>query len=211
LEAVAEHFKSELSENAASDDTNLVEHLTIETVHTASNIWPKGRLGKQMRKKASRTHIHGVEIRTLPESHFLPGEKGLFAMTPFEQFDSVGEYTGQLLPICKGGEYTAYLKDSDKGLALGVDARTFGNEIRTINHYENIADAPNVIMSICYVDELPRVLIICKRDIPVGTEFLLDYGSGYTKYHFTNASNNKGKPTVDWGELAGGDKSGGDE
>jgi hypothetical protein len=200
------HFKSELSGNAANVDNNLPEHLTIETVHTASNIWPKNRVGKQLRKKASRSYIHGVEIRTLPESHFLPGEKGLFAMTPFHQFDIVGEYTGQVLEPCKGGEYAAYLEDSDNCLALGVCAQTFGNEIRTINHFANIADAPNVIMKICYVEELPRVMIVCTQAIPVGTEFLLNYGSGYTNYHFTEASNNKDKPTINWGELAGGEE-----
>jgi hypothetical protein len=36
-------------------------------------------------------------------------------------------------------------------------------------------------MKRCHVEELPRIMLVCKRNIEVGEEFLLDYGSGYVK------------------------------
>ena len=35
------------------------------------------------------------------------------------------------------------------------------------------------MMKRCYVDELPRVMIVCVRDIGVGDEFLLEYSERY--------------------------------
>jgi SET domain-containing protein len=34
---------------------------------------------------------------------------------------------------------------------------------------------PNVVMKIAYVEELPRVMIVCMRDINAGEELLLQY------------------------------------
>jgi len=38
-----------------------------------------------------------IKVRDLPESHFLKGEQGLFAIKKFEQYDVLGEYTGRVV------------------------------------------------------------------------------------------------------------------
>jgi hypothetical protein len=163
------------------------EHLEIRAIHTSSNIWPKKRAGKVLKKQASRAFMHGVEIRRLCEPHLLAGQTGLFAANPFEQFDILGEYCGLVhgkvyTPLLGSGEYCANLEDVRYKLSpIGLDAQSFGNEGRVINHYANIAETPNVIMKRCHVEELPRIMLVCKRNIGVGEEFLLDYGSGYVK------------------------------
>jgi hypothetical protein len=168
-------------------DEELADHLAAKAVQISTNMWPGKRLGKELRKKALRTSIHGVEIRTLPEDHVLAGQTGLFAVNKFDQFSILGEYCGQVQkPGSEGGEYVASL-ERDWGdaaaefRALSLDAQRFGNESRAINHFTNILPAPNVIMQCCYVDSLPRVMIVCKRDIQIGEEILLNYGDSYVE------------------------------
>lgn len=123
--------------------------------------------------------MNGVEIRVLQAPHPLAGQLGLFAAVPFQQFDIVGEYCGEVFDSDDGGEYATYLERRDEKYALGVDARKEGNECRFINHYQGIADDPNVIMKIAYVEELPRVMIVCMKDLQIGKEFLLRYSDEY--------------------------------
>jgi hypothetical protein len=152
------------------------KHLTSKAVHITSNIWPRHSVGKHLRKKATRSFLHGVEMRTLPENHFLSGETGLFATKDFSQFDIVGEYCGVVHgPDFSGGLYAATL------LTMTVNAQDYGNETRAINHYQNIADAANVIMKVCHVENLPHILLVCKADIKAGEEFLLNYGKEYVE------------------------------
>lgn len=164
--------------NAASSSNNancVYQEITSKKAeYISSNVWPAKRLGKQMRHRASRSSMHGVEIRTLQEPHFLAGETGLFAVNPFAQFDIIGEYCGEITPngMGLGGIYSAHLDDETGLDALGCNGETKGNESRAINHYENIAEKANVIMKRAYIEGLPRVMIVCKRDIAVGEEFV---------------------------------------
>ena len=182
----------------------LQHHLVSKAIHITSNIWPRHRTGKEMRKKATRSMLHGVEIRTLDTNHFLSGETGLFASNPFHQFDIVGEYCGVVMgDMDNGGEYSAHLQ-----MTMALNAQDYGNETRAINHYKNIAKEPNVIMKICHVDELPRILIVCKADIAVGEEFLLNYGDDYVDYFLSGvdgkARSSMNHQQVDWSELSTG-------
>lgn len=149
------------------------------TKHITSNTWPRSSYGRKLRKRAARPWMNGVEIRVLQAPHPLAGQLGLFAAVPFQQFDIVGEYCGEVFDSDDGGEYATYLERRDEKYALGVDARKEGNECRFINHYQGIADDPNVIMKIAYVEELPRVMIVCMKDLQIGKEFLLRYSDEY--------------------------------
>lgn len=152
------------------------------TKHITSNTWPRSSYGRKLRKRAARLWIKGVEIRTLTQPHPLAGELGLFAATPFQQFDIVGEYCGEVFDSDDGGEYATYLESRDESkYAMGLDAAREGNECRFINHYQGIADKPNVIMKIAYVEELPRVMIVCIKNVDVGQEFLLQYSDEYVQ------------------------------
>jgi SET domain len=197
--------------NSTEHTTGLAEvyhqqqrHLMSKAIHITSNIWPRHRSGKEMRKKASRSMLHGVEIRTLDTSHFLSGETGLFASNPFCQFDIVGEYCGVVTgDMNNGGEYAAHLL-----MTMALNAQDYGNETRAINHYQNIAKGPNVIMKICHVDGLPRIMIVCKADIAVGEEFLLNYGDEYVQHYLSGfdakADSIINNQQVDWSELSSG-------
>lgn len=175
------------------------EYLTSNRWPTKSNQsghgttnWP--RWGKQLRKDKGRTVMAGVEVRDLVAPHPLEGQRGLFATRAFQAFDIIGEYIGVVDGDVGGsGDYLACLeRDEPDYLALGLDAEKAGNEARFINHYEGILEpstgaptTPNLKMSGAYVDTLPRVMLIVKRDIAAGDELLLDYGKGYTNSHFS--------------------------
>jgi hypothetical protein len=210
-----------------------------KAVRISANVWPKSGPGKEMRKRASRSTLYGVEMTVLEPPHLLAGQCGLFAARPFLQFDIVGEYCGDVVPATgsttntttnsssrsttphpQHWEYQARLEDKDL-YPLGVDAQFRGNECRAINHFENIAKAPNVVMKIGYVELLPRVLIICKRDIAKGEEFLLNYGDDYADAYLRGSNKEQGpldekeengtSVQVAWSEMAGQEQDGDDE
>jgi len=153
------------------------------TKYISSNTWPRSSRGRKLKKAAARTQIHGVEIRQLEDPHPLSGQLGLFASQQFEMFDILGEYTGEVYDGEGGSEYATYLEDRSKKYALGVDATREGNECRFINHFQNIAEEPNVVMKITYVDELPRVMVVCKKDIEVGEEILFRYSDEFVRIY----------------------------
>ena len=195
------------------------QSITQNVVHISANVWPRTGPGKEMRKRASRSSMHGVEMRLLEAPHLLAGQFGLFAARPFSQFDIVGEYCGEVVPATnnkQNWEYQARLEDKDV-FPLGVDAEHRGNECRAINHFENIGEEANVIMKICYVEELPRVIILCKRDLAIGEEFLLNYGDDYadayirTKGPPPKKKDEKNVPSVAWSEMAGEEEAAEDE
>jgi len=206
------------------------------TQFMTENLWPKHGAGASMKKKAARRYMAGVEIRRLADGHPLPGQQGLFATQNFTQFDVIGEYVGVVLKqgdggkmVCldlfcgtsshntpsTGGEYVACLEDGPHDQVLGLDAGSSGNEARFINSCLGIGDGKsNVVMKTAYVETLPHILIIARRDIEVGEELLLDYGEAYTRAYFQDrsakgtapielpAKQNKIAEDVNWDELS---------
>jgi hypothetical protein len=89
---------------------------------------------------------------------------------------------------------------------LGVDGEKCGSEMRFINDYRNISDECNVIMRTVYIGTYPKLVIVCTKDIEVGDEFLLDYGSWYVDTYFTAPQSYPEQvegPMISWKELAG--------
>lgn len=160
-------------------DTNT--DVPSQAKYISSNTWPRSSRGRKLKKGATRPFIHGVEIRLLLDPHPLAGELGLFAARKFDEFDILGEYCGEVYEGDDGSEYATYLEDRSERYALGVDATREGNECRFINHFTGIADEANVVMKIAYVEELPRVMVVCMRDIEVGEEFLLNYSDEFVE------------------------------
>ena len=134
--------------------------------------------------------ITGVEVRDLPNNHFLgnTGEKGLFAVQVFNQFDIIGEYCGEIVPVDVGGHYVAALEDKPHAESLGLNAESCGNETRYINSYLNIGFYPNAVMKTCYINSYPKLLIICTSRIEIGEEILLDYGTSYNEAYLGQES-----------------------
>lgn len=153
--------------------------------YTSSNIWPRSSQGRKLKKGSVQPHTLGVEIRELEDPHPLSGELGLFAAQKFEMFDIVGEYIGEVFDGEGGSKYATYLEDRTKKYALGVDATRAGNESRFINHFTNIAEEPNVVMKVTYVEELPRVMVVCKKDVEIGEELLFQYSDEFVEEYFS--------------------------
>ncbi|CAM9465624.1 unnamed protein product, partial [Ectocarpus fasciculatus] len=130
-----------------------------------------------------REGIPGIEVRDLGPGHVLAGEQGLFATKRFEQFSVVAEYCGRVVPKTQGGHYVANLEEKEYTESVGVDAEECGNEMRFINAYQGISDGANVKMVVAYIASYPHLIIICKKDIEIGEEFLLDYGDDYTNMY----------------------------
>lgn len=151
--------------------------------YTSSNKWQG--IDKTKIENSRRHKIHGVEIRKLPKGHPLAGEYGLFAAKRFSKFDIIGEYTGKIVGNTIGGHYVAVLEDKEYDDSLGIDAEKHGNEMRFINSFLNVDFEANVVMKTVYVNTYPHIVIVCKKDIEVGDELLLDYGEEYTKAYLT--------------------------
>ena len=174
-----------ISSKKANKDKTQSSTSTPLTKYITSNTWPRSSQGRKLKKSATQPNIRGVEIRDLEDPHPLSGELGLFAAQKFEIFDVVGEYTGEVFEGDGGSEYATYLEDRDKKYALGVDATREGNECRFINHFTNIAEEPNVVMKITYVEELPRVMVVCKKGIEIGEEMLFKYSDEFVEEYFS--------------------------
>lgn len=151
--------------------------------YTSSNLWHS--ISKEQKEGCRRFQVKGVEVRKLGKDHPLCGEYGLFASRKYSRFDIVGEYTGKIVGNKVGGHYVAALEDKEYDESLGIDALTMGNEMRFINSYLGVSFQANVIMKTVYVDTYPRIVIVCKEDISVGDEFLLDYGEAYHNAYIT--------------------------
>lgn len=86
--------------------------------------------------------------------------------------------------------------------------------MRFINAYQGVAERPNVTMRTSYINTIPHILIICREDIEIGEEFLLDYGVEYTKTYLTPIHERTNEvrivEDISWAELAG-DHSSDDE
>lgn len=130
----------------------------------------------------NHNNIKEIEVRDLPSSHLLSGQKGVFATQKINKYDIIGEYTG----IIKKNDnidsfnnlYIFNLVDD-----ISIDPEEHGNEIKYVNSYLNIADKPNVSPKLCYIGGYPRILYICIKDIDIGEELLVNYGDDYNEYH----------------------------
>jgi hypothetical protein len=154
---------------------------SLNLTYLSSNNWSK--LDKKSRKtytSQDAAQIDGVEARRCPPGHFLEGEYGLFATKRFERCDVIGEYVGIIHR--SSSPYVADLHWSYDPCCLGVDGLNAGNELRFMNDYNNIAESNNVNMHRCCIDTLPRILIVCQRDIEIGEEILTSYGPDYIKF-----------------------------
>jgi hypothetical protein len=151
-----------------------------EFIYMQSNNWLNIPKMKRKHSGIRKQKIDGVKIQQLPENHMLANQYGLFATKQFNKFDIIGEYVGVV--GFNNGKYVASINNE----GLGIDAEKYGNELRFINDYHNIADNPNAIMSLCYIDSYPHIIIVCTNNISIGQEILIDYGDEYNNYYIHN-------------------------
>ena len=72
---------------------------------------------------------------------------------------------------------------------FGIDANKFGNEMRFINDYRNIADEQNSEFSPDWVHGEYRMRIVATRCIEADEEILTDYGEEYWRARLLNPVN----------------------
>jgi len=124
---------------------------------------------------------------------------GIFALSPIGANHLIGEYTGVVYHtslLLKGGYYLAAMEKPmqashlmHSNTELNIDAETYGNETRFINHVESgriLTDslaggltAANCMMRSFWYKGLPRIILTATRDIKVGEELRFDYGASY--------------------------------
>lgn len=56
---------------------------------------------------------------------------------------------------------------------------------------------PNVSMRTAYVDMLPKLMLVCTRDVEIGDEFLLNYGDNYSNAYIIGAAEREQKRVTD--------------
>ena len=145
----------------------------LKNTYLISNDW------RYVKKLKYNNSIDGVIVKTLPNTHYLAGEKGAFATKHFEKFDVIGEYTGIIKNVEDTSENNLYLFNLDYKNDLVIDGEKYSNELKYVNSYLNIAKKPNVASTNVIIDGLPKVLYVCMRNIKPGEEFLIDYGENY--------------------------------
>lgn len=192
--------------DAEQDASNATFFGELGVSYLSSNVW-----SRQQRSNALRAKMAGVAIQALTQPHPLAGEHGLFATQAFAQYDVVGEYIGEVCPKgVSGGEYVAYLEDGPRNAASLLNAQTKGNEGRFINSHEGICATPNVSMRTAYIEKMPRIMLICTREIVVGDEILLDYGEEYNDHYLRggeaelkgkNARQKANAVNTDWADI----------
>lgn len=145
----------------------------LKNTYLVSNDW------SYVKKPKYNNSIDGIIVKTLPNTHYLAGQKGAFATKHFDKFDVIGEYTGIIKNMEDTSENNRYTFNLENTNNLVIDAEKYGNELKYINSYLNIAKKPNVVYTNIIIDGLPKVLYVCMRNIKPGEEFLIDYGEDY--------------------------------
>jgi hypothetical protein len=145
----------------------------LKDTYLISNDW------SYVKKPKYNNSIDGVIVKTLPNTHYLAGEKGAFATKYFNKFAVIGEYTGIIQNKKDTNADNLYLFNLENTNNLAIDGEKYSNELKYVNSYLNIAKKPNVISAHVIIDGLPKVLYVCMRDIEPGEEFLIDYGEEY--------------------------------
>eukprot|EP01041_Mallomonas_annulata_P002688 gene2688-5291_t len=161
-----------ISTNTDDNNKNHFKNLKYTQIN-----WWSPNISKERKEASRRMKPFGVDVRNLPPTHFLHGERGLFATVKYSKYDVIGEYTGRVVDQSIGDKPT---KES-----MGVDAAECGNEMRFINSYFNVATESNLSFQSVYINTYPHLVLVCTKNIEVDDEFLLDYGEAYNQAYLT--------------------------
>uniref|UniRef100_A0A6C0B8E6 SET domain-containing protein n=1 Tax=viral metagenome TaxID=1070528 RepID=A0A6C0B8E6_9ZZZZ len=128
--------------------------------------------------------IKGIEVRVLEPPHILAGEKGVFATQSFLIHDVIGEYSGIIKEYNTVESNNLYIFNLIDDVV--IDGEISSNELKYVNSYINISNEPNLVSRITYINNEPKVLYVCSKDINEGEELLIDYGEDYNNIHIYN-------------------------
>jgi hypothetical protein len=125
--------------------------------------------------------IKGVEVRVLDPPHILAGQRGVFATKQFSKYDVIGEYSGIIKKDDDTDPKNLYIFTLVDDVC--IDGETHSNELKYVNSHLNIDHEPNLVPSMTYINKEPKVLYVCRKDINIGEELLIDYGEEYNVGH----------------------------
>ncbi|GAB4231745.1 MAG: hypothetical protein Tsb0021_10250 [Chlamydiales bacterium] len=106
---------------------------------------------------------------------------GLFAEQELQKGTYLGEYTGLVRRWCLGEETTYAVQYPTKSGIYNtyiIDAKSYGNETRFINHHER----PNLRIECVVRKSLLHFVFFAVRDIAIGEELTCHYGDDYWQY-----------------------------
>ncbi|GFH08713.1 hypothetical protein HaLaN_03724, partial [Haematococcus lacustris] len=132
------------------------------------------------------------------DSHHVRRAKGLRLSTHFEAYQAVGVYTGKYwtddefnalaLGKCNYFKYSMQISSWGKDNLLVVDATELGNDMRELNHYQDLTrPRRSPTLNARYLEvrdnrkgrDEPYLVIITTCAVPQDTELLIDYGRDY--------------------------------
>lgn len=108
---------------------------------------------------------------------------GVFAEAPIKVDDFVGEYTGIIQDkafvrdTTYSWVYPIKLNAAGETVAISLDAKFEGNEMRYVNH----AQKPNTVKVNIPLDNVWHECYIAVQDIPAGKQVTVSYGDNYWK------------------------------
>ena len=82
-------------------------------------------------------------------------------------------------PAAEGSYVVALESDVPHAESLSLDAADAGNELRFVNDFRGVGEAPNVSFQQATIRSAPAQMLVVTRPVPTGAEFLADYGEGY--------------------------------
>jgi SET domain-containing protein len=134
----------------------------------------ENHLAAKYKKFLGKNPPHSLEIRWVNSTI----GNGVFAKEPIKKGGFICEYIGLIThekEIHPDNRYIFNLTVGDDETGYVLDARYSGNVARTINH----ADDPNVEAVTIFVEGLPRVIYIARKNVKKGDELCVNYGEEY--------------------------------
>jgi SET domain-containing protein len=134
----------------------------------------ENHLAQRYKKYLGKKLPHELEIQWV-NAHI---GNGVFAKEPIKKGGFICEYIGLITDekeLHPDNRYVFNLTVGDDETGFVLDARYSGNVARTINH----ADDPNAEAVTIFVEGLPRVVYLARRNIKKGEEICVDYGQEY--------------------------------
>ena len=134
----------------------------------------ENHLAERYKKYLAKKLPHALEIKWVNAKI----GNGVFAKEAIKKGAFLCEYVGLITDekqLDPENRYVFNLTVGDDETGFVLDARFSGNVARTINH----ADDPNGEAITIFVDGIPRVVYVARRDIKIGEEICVDYGEEY--------------------------------
>lgn len=168
--------------------------VAAEGTRQITDFFPIRRSERKKKSEIEKDKMEGIEARLLATDDSDLGleimeikmkGRGVVASKRFEKGDFVLEYSGELIDIGSAkdresmysldttkGCYMYYFNHKEKQYCIDATSES-GRYGRLVNHS---CKTPNCVTKVVMLGETPRLILVAKQEIEVGTELLYDYG-----------------------------------